>query len=297
VPHPYAAAAYVQTLADAEGADVVDMEAWGSRLLMRPLADSLADAAGPYPRTPIAAGADLAAGLDVLRTRGLVSVVLVPDPFASPEPETLARGFEVCRPFKTHFAVDRRRGDPWPSKSHLYKIRRAQRRCEVERISLTAALEDWLRLYGELSARHAIAGPARFSADHFRALAADPAFVAFAAKVDGRIAAMGLWFARDGVAVYHLGASDADGYAAGASYAIFAAAFEHFGDAGCIDLGGAAGLVDDPNDGLARFKQGFANTLATAWLCGSVLDQAAYARLTAGRAPTAYFPAYRAGGV
>ena len=292
--HPYASQAYVRTLAEAEGADTVAIEEWGCRLLIRPAPGGHADAAGPYPRTPIAADADLAAGLAALKARGVVAAVLASDPFSAPPPEAMERAFDVCRPFKTHFAVDRRLPEPGPSKNHLYKIRRAQRRCSIEQPALRDVLDDWTRLYGELSARHAIEGPARFSADHFRALAADPAFEVFAARIEDRVVAMGIWFVHNGVAVYHLGASDAEGYAAGASYAIFAAAFERFADAERIDLGGAAGVIDDSSDGLARFKRGFANSTAIAYICGAVLDPVAYAALSSGRVSCAYFPAYRA---
>jgi hypothetical protein len=124
-------------------------------------------------------------------------------------------------------------------------------------------------------------------------MADDPSYEVFAARQDGRIVAMAIWFAHDGVAVYHLGASDEAGYAVGASYALFDAAFEHFDFAERFDLGGAAGLDPGPGDGLARFKQGFANTTATAYVCGAVLDPAAYERLSAGQRAGGFFPAYR----
>ena len=50
---------------------------------------------------------------------------------------------------------------------------------------------------------------------------------------------------------------------------------------------------DDPDDGLAQFKRGFANAETVAYLCGAVLDHGRYAELVAGQPETAYFPAYR----
>jgi hypothetical protein len=292
VTHPYARAAYAEALAGAEGGSILEMPAWPGFAILRPVRGGLIDAVGPYPRTPLGSACDL--DLDRLREAGAVSVVMVPDPMHAPPEPALALAFEHCRPFKTHFVADRRAPGAWPSKHHRYKIRKARRGCQVERVRLGEVMADWTRLYAGLARRHAISGAADFTAAYFTVLAGDPAFETFVARQDGQIVAMAIWFEYDGVAVYHLGASDAAGYAVGASYAIFDAAFERFAAAQRFDFGGAAGVEAQADDGLARFKQGFANTETMACVCGSVLDPAAYARLTAGLPPTSYFPAYRA---
>jgi len=294
VRHPYASAAYAGALADAEGGGVLEIPEWGAHAILRPIRGGLIDAAGTYPRTPLTPASRLAHGVSRLRQSGAVSVVLVPDPMCAPPPAELAAAFEHCRPFKTHFVADRRAAGDWPSKPHRYKIRKARRACQVERLRLADALDDWTGLYGGLTRRHGIGGAADFTAAYFRALADDPAYQTFAARIDGRIVAMAIWFAHQDFASYHLGASDAAGYAVGASYAIFDAAFEHYADAARFDLGGAAGLEPRPDDGLVRFKRGFSNAAATAYICGQVLDAAAYARLSAPHGPTGFFPAYRA---
>jgi hypothetical protein len=104
---------------------------------------------------------------------------------------------------------------------------------------------------------------------------------------------MTIWCEHAGVAVSHLTAANTLGYANGANYALNAAAIAHFGGAAMVDLGGGAGLVDDPDDGLAQFKRGFANAEAVAYLCGAVLDPARYAALAAGGPAPGFFPAYR----
>ncbi len=291
--HPYGEAGYAAAIAGAEGWGVVDVPEWDTAMLLRPLAGGARDAAGPYPRAPIPKDADLRAGVERLRSLALVSAVLVPDPLFAPDGETLTAAFSVCRPFKTHFVVDRTARGYAPSKHHRYEIRRALGRCAVERVQLQDHLGDWSRLYAGLTDRRAIVGPAAFSEGYFAMMAADPTYETFAARVEGRIVAMAIWFEHDGVAVNHLGAADTAGYAAGASYALYDAAIEHYAQCRRVDLGGAAGVADDADDGLARFKRGFANAEATAFLCGEVLDQAAYARLVAGRPPTGFFPAYR----
>ncbi len=290
--HPYGAVAYGEALAAADGQKALDVPEWRSAVIVRPAAAGALDATGPYPRAPLGADADLAGGLQRLRSAGLVSVVLVPDPLNAPAPKALAAAFPVFRPFKTHFIVDRRAGAYAPSKHHRYEIRRAAAGCVVDRAPLSSVLPRWARLYAGLARRHDIRGPADFSPAYFDHLAASPAYETFVARVDGRIVAMAIWFQHGAVAVNHLGASDAEGYAAGATYALYDAAIQHFADAERLDLGGAAGLAEAADDGLARFKRGFANASASAYLCGAVLDQARYDELSAGR-DGAFFPAYR----
>jgi hypothetical protein len=293
--HPYARAAYAAALASAERGRILAVPEWPGHVVLRPIgATGLADVAGPYPRTPFGARCDLAGGLDRLRGSGAVTAVIVPDPLSAPPPAALAAAFEHCRPFKTHFVADRHAAGEWPSRHHRAKIRKARAAVQVARVDLARTIDDWNRLYAGLAERHMIAGAAAFAPAYVQTMADDPSYEVFAARQDGRIVAMAIWFAHDGVAVYHLGASDEAGYAVGASYALFDAAFDHFDFAERFDLGGAAGIDPSPDDGLARFKQGFANSTATAYVCGAVLDAAAYERLGSGRADAGFFPAYRA---
>jgi hypothetical protein len=290
--HPYARTDYAEALAFA-GAPL-DVPPWSSGVVVRDIVGNAGrDATGPYPRTVLPADADLQSGLDQLAASGLVSVVLATDPLAGARPERLATAFDLCRPFKIHQTIERARGYA-PDKHHRYEIRRAQARCVVETVSLSDRLADWRALYGGLVARHDIGGLAAFSDVHFAALAKMPDFEVFAATVGGEIAAMAIWFEHEGLACNHLGASNALGYANGASYALYAAAIERFGACDVIDLGAGAGVADDPSDGLVRFKRGFANAQATSWLCGAVLDEGRYRALGAGRPPEGFFPAYRA---
>jgi hypothetical protein len=95
------------------------------------------------------------------------------------------------------------------------------------------------------------------------------------------------------VAYYQLGASDSDGYEAQAMYGVIANAIAHFDDCTVFHLGGAAGLSAGEEDGLARFKRGFANHEVDAYFCGARLDPDRYAQLTKDRSATSFFPAYR----
>jgi hypothetical protein len=93
----------------------------------------------------------------------------------------------------------------------------------------------------------------------------------------------------------HFAAYDPEYYGSGVSTLLNVRELEHFATrARFYNHGGVPGS-DDRRTGLSRFKQAFSNTTRTAFLCGSILDASAYARLTADRpAPEpAFFPAYR----
>ncbi|HEY3949293.1 GNAT family N-acetyltransferase [Phenylobacterium sp.] len=287
--HPLASRAYAEALAGREA--VIAVPEWGAHVTRRPTPDGLCDAIGTYPLQVFARGADLAGGLQRLAAEGLVSMVMVPDPLLCPA-AGLARDFAVCRPFKTHFLVEPARGFE-PSKHHRERIRRGHRRCDVRQVALGDHLADWTALYDGLVARHSITGPAAFSEAYFRMLAAEPAICAFAAFVDGACAGMTLWFEAEGAVYNHLTAANELGYRNGANFALYDAAIARFMDAGVMNLGGGAGFAD-ADDGLTAFKRGFANGEVQAHICGAVLDQAAYDRLSAGRDGTRFFPAYRA---
>ena len=273
--HPFASARYAEGLA-APGA-VIAIPEWGSHLIRRPIEGGLSDAMGVYPLQVFASGADIADGLKRLACDGLVSAVLVPDPLHSAAAD-LARQFEICRPFKTHYLIDPARGDFAPSRHHGQELRRAARRGRVERVSLSTHLDVWRDLYAGLVARRAVSGAADFAPAYFDALAAEPAMQAFAAYAGEAIVGMSIWFAAEGVVYYHLSAVSPAGYAMGAAYSLVGAAVEHFAGQGVIHLGGGAGAAEG-SDGLAAFKRGFANNEVMAHVCGAVLDQAVYGRI------------------
>jgi len=168
---------------------------------------------------------------------------------------------------------------------------------EVERLETPAlCLDVWTALYDNLIQRHAIRGIARFGHDCFARQLTVPGLTAFRAVADGETVGMALWIREGADAFYHLAAYSEAGYRAKASFAIFHEALTHLRAEGVerVDLGAGAGRRADADDGLNRFKRGWANATRPAWLCGRILDADRYARLAAGR-ETAYFPAYREG--
>lgn len=290
--HPYASLSYARSL-DQIGQALAVPE-WGGHVLTRstPNGDG-DDAVGPYPLTVLGSGADLSGGLNHLKAQGLLSVVVVLDAASRPTIEALTAAFDFARPFKAHHVHDRRLGPPVYDKHHRYEIKRAHARVEAREIALADHLSDWISLYGELIARHDLSGIHAFSDAHHFALVAMPGLRAFGAFIDERLVSAHLFVTFEGRAISHLAASSAEGYAAGAAYAVNDIALERLSDCETINFGGGAGTSDTGGDGLSRFKSGFANTTETAWLCGAILDPDAYTTLSVGRQDNGYFPAYR----
>jgi hypothetical protein len=292
VTHPYASEAYAASLAHV-GAPFAVPE-WGGHVLVRETPDGgHRDAIGPYPITPIVAGADLAAGLARLAQAGLISVVLVADDRLRPDEASLGHAFRLMRRFKSHFVHDRTLGPPAYDKHHRYEIRRAQTRVEAREIALAEHLPAWEALYQDLVDRHGLCGLHAFPRAHHAMLAQLPGVRTFGAFADGALVSAHVFVTGDGYAISHLAASSPEGYRNGAAYAVNALALEALDDCEVVNLGGGAGMSDNPADGLIRFKKGFSNRIAASWLVGAVLDQGAYEALSAGRADDGFFPAYR----
>lgn len=267
-------------------------------LLERPVpGGSGRDLIGPYPLFTCPNWAGLADDLDDLAA-GIVSVVLVADPLAGVGERELRRAFpDRVVPFKDHQVRDLDAPAALPA-HHRRHVRRSSSAVEVEVCAepLDHA-DDWSRLYESLAARHGLVGIRAFSRSAFRRQLGLPGLIATRAERGGETVGMALWFEDAPNAYYHLGASSSEGYEVSASYALFAVALDHLRDRGVrwVDLGGAAG-AGSRDDGLVRFKRGWASEERAAYLCGRVLDRGAYARL-AGRhrdGPSGWFPAYRA---
>jgi hypothetical protein len=282
------------TYAEAFGLGTIDLPEWQTALLTRPIPSTeWSDALSCYPFTVFGKRPDLTAGLKRLSETGLVSVALVADPLTSPSPDLLCAAFEVCRPFKTHYLIDRDAGPIRFAKNHRWSVRQAQKRCHFEEIELAKNFETWLALYRHTVVRHRITGIHDFAPFYFRALAEMPAVTALAARHAGELIAIILWVRSGDIVYAHLEGGSPAAYRNYAIYGLIAAAMEHFADCRVIHLGGAAGVEEEEKDGLAHFKRGFANREATAYFCGNCLDAARYAKLIGDQPQTTYFPAYR----
>lgn len=291
---PYASLAYARVFEDS--AQPLYVEDWKTHLLVRDIPEARGrDAIGCYPIAVFGQDADLAKGVEWLKQQGLVAVGLVPDPFTAPPASELAQVFPLCVQFKTHCIVDYAKEVRY-SKHHRYEVKRAHERVRVEQVNLADHVDAWTALYGDLIDRHQIDGLARLSKDAFQRLLLVDGLTTVAAFVEQRVVSMHLWLT-DPVrrAAYSLlAASDREGYALGAAYAVYDASIRLFSDLEVLSLGAGAGLSSSEDDGLTRFKSGFANAEVQAYFCGVVLDSQRYAALTGNASATAVpFPTYR----
>ncbi len=290
--HPYGSKVYADSLAHL-GAPLAVPE-WGGHVLARPTpSGARQDAMGPYPLTVVAPGANVAAGLARLKAADLVSVVLVLDGRLRPPLEALDAAFDFARPFKSHHLYDRGLGPLTYDKHHRYELKRALAEVQVREIALPDHRHAWGDLYGELAARRGLGDLHAFPPAYHEALTRLPGLRMFGAFIEDRLVSAHLFVTQDGYAISHLAASSAEGYAARAAYAVNDIAVAELTDCGLINFGGGAGFVDDPADGLVRFKRGFCNAVAPSYLCGAVLDRDAYRALSAGYDQSGFFPAYR----
>jgi hypothetical protein len=232
----------------------------------------------------------------------LVSLALVTDPFGDYDPAYLRRCFkDVAVPYKEHFVVELSCfDDTFSSSRHYIYARKALREIAVEKCDEPAEhIDEWVRLYDNLIARHAICGISAFSCESFAKQLRVPGIVAFRAVREGETVGMTLWYVRENYGYYHLGAYSGAGYLLRASYAMFRSAIRYFAASGLqwLNLGAGAGVNGDSMDGLSQFKRGWATGTRTAYFCGRIFDRDKYRDITKakGISSTGYFPAYRLG--
>lgn len=260
------------------------------------------DAMGPYPlyccRDWTGIAADLASLSD-----DLVSLALVTDPFGNFDEDSLRRWFDVVVPFKKHFLVDLNRNPlETISKHHRYYAYRALENTRVEIVECPQAYhQQWVELYDVLIRRHDLRGIKAFSPESFRRQLNVPGMIMLRAESDGETVGMHLWYLQNGVAYSHLMALSERGYELSASYALYHRAIDLFGalgdpQVGWLNIGAGAGLAGS-DDGLTRFKSGWANDSRIAYFVGKILNRPRYEQLVAERnaAASRYFPAYRHG--
>jgi len=279
------------------------LSASGGWLLRRAIAGAdFHDATGCYPLFACPLWSGLRQDLEDL-VADCVSVALVADPFAPIPPSELRELFDRVTEFKQHFVVDLRSNPSATiSKHHRYYARKALDEVEVRRSEDPPALADeWAQLYGHLVERHSLRGIKAFSRAAFDVQLRVPGLVMLRAMLDGGGVGAHLWYVAGEVAYSHLMALGPQGYQRGAAYALYweavANAAQHFGPAvRWLDLGSGAG-VGQADEGLSRFKRGWANQQRPVYFCGRIFNADAYERLVRSRGigQSDYFPAYREG--
>ena len=257
------------------------------------------DAMGPYPMFFCRDWSRLDEDLSGLATE-LVSVVVVADPFARQSRDNLEKTFDRVVRFKDHYVAELNQPpELFVRPSHRAHSRRALRSLEVDVHERPwEHIDDWVRLYANLTRRHSISGLRSFSRLAFEKQLKTPGLVMFRATAGSEIVGLDLWFVQGDVAYGHLAAFSDLGYGLRASYATKWTMLNYFmGRVKWVDLAGSSGISVNEMDGLAKFKSGWSTTTNAAYLCERILRPDVYEAL-AGRRPTStegYFPAYRAG--
>ena len=231
----------------------------------------------------------------------LVSLVFVADPFGEYEEELLKGCFpDLVIPYKEHFVVDL--ALPFEdslSGHHARNVRKALKLVDVEYCREPDEFADeFIMLYAELKKRHKIQGIAAFSKDSLRKQLRVPGLKMFRGVEKKETVGIILFYVQDDVAYYHLGVYSEKGYETRASYALFANALGYFATRlRWVNLGAGAGVYCDGNDGLTRFKKGWATGSRTAFICGRIFNRALYDDLCRRRGIVGddFFPLYRKG--
>ena len=269
-------------------------------ILERPIPGTASsDAMGCYPMFDCGDWSQLPDDLEELQ-KELVSLTLVPAPFAPYDRALLERCFGRVVHFKDHFVADLSRPvEEIVKRTHRKSARRALRNVDVRVCTRPEDhLDTWADLFSTLAGRHNITGLRAFSKQAFAQQFNIPGMVMFEARADGATVGLDLWYVQDDVAYGHLAACSAHGYKLSASYATKWFLMHYFADkVRWIDFGGVAGVKSNGSDGLAKFKQGWSTGTKPVFLCGRIFQADAYNDLVEARQAgvTEYFPAYRDG--
>jgi len=225
-------------------------------------------------------------------------MTLVTDPFGEYDKSLLQRCFkDVTFPFKKHFIIDLQK--PGISKHHRYYALKALRKVHVEECAVPIQfLDEWLGLYRTLVEKYNIQGILAFSRDSFAKLLSIPDLIMLRVIYNDTTVGAQLYLTQGDVVHCHLGVANEIGYKVGAIYALDWYSIEYFsGRAHWINLGGGLDISDSKNDGLSRYKKGWASDTRTVYLCGRIFNNEKYTEILKAKkiAPTNYFPAYRHG--
>ena len=259
------------------------------------------DAIGCYPFFSSRNWEALSKDIDSLQD-SCITVTMVTDPFGPQKEADLKAVFRdhLIR-FKRHHVIDlSKHMESYVCRHHRRNALKALTNVSVELCDRPELFVDrWQRLYGHLIQKHAIKGMLTFSKNSFMKMLRVPGVTMFRAIAGQQTVCMQIWYEQDDIAYYHLGASDACGYKLKSAFALFWTAINHFSDKGLkwIGLGSGAGLRDAQEDGLSRFKKGWANAYRYTYLGGRVLNPDLYQRMCRirGGEQSNYFPSYRQG--
>lgn len=272
-------------------------ESW---VLEREIKDSSClDIAGCYPlmacKNWLGVEADIA-NLD----DQYASFTMVADPLGSYSPDLLQSAFpDLCTVFKYHYIIDLQSDYTRTySSTHKRNAKKARKSLSICREDTPVdVLDPWIEMYQNLVQRHQITGVSAFSSHAFFEQLQTSGIIVYTARMGAKLVGMILFYEMAGHVYYHLGAYLQEGYDNKASFGIFDEAIHDFSQAGYgfLNMGGGAGAEENAEDGLSRFKRGWASHSRPAYLCGKILNRSVYNTLVQkrGGVHSGFFPAYR----
>lgn len=276
----------------------------GLQLIERQIRPGLSDLMGLYPYAMCRTFAALAgpADLAAMRATGAVAVSFVADPFATDMVQTALANWAVCRRFKTHFVIDL--ADGWHSRLARTTRRYIRRGHEAQTTRIVTAdasghAPEFWALYAPAMRRLGASGIQKMSPDMIAdQLAVPGVFLTLShARDSGTLTGAMISYVHDSHVSAHLVGFDATPHT---SYVLIDAGASHAESLGCrwFNIGGPAGMKDDPSDGLYAFKRRWTPHQRETMLCGQILNPGAYAALCAetDTQDAGFFPAYRAPG-
>lgn len=232
----------------------------------------------------------------------LVAVSAVTDPLGDYDTDTLQLAFpDLCRPFKKHYIIDLRRD--WRThlaRQHRQNIAKALRSLVFpEPGPPLDHFEEWASLYAGLADRKSFGGVARYDREAHLAQLGIRGAVGFRAYLNDELVGMSVWYPDERDTYCHFAAASPVGYGNSAMFGLHWSALQYFETQGlsAVSIGSGRGIVEDDNDGLSRFKRGWATRTATAYLVGRIFDRDRYEELRrrTGIEGDDYFPIYRKG--
>ncbi len=280
--------------------EIVTLPHSGLQLIKRGAGNGYFDLSGVYPFSMCRDWRKLADDRGFLEDTGAVAVVLVGDPFATPIIRDVCSGWTVNQRFKTHCVVEL--SADWRSMRRKRLRTYANSSLRLQTVELVADCREYSKMLWELYQntirRHNVSGIQRLSQSVIAQQLEIPGVNLFVASDDTETTGALMAFRHGETANFHLLFLTDRAYKLKTSYALIQTMLEEFENQGIryVNLGGAAGPDDKTTDGLFRFKSGWTRDFRQSVLCGNILDQKAYFKLTekntSGR--LAYFPAYRA---
>jgi len=280
--------------------EIITLPASGMKLIKRNIRKDLFDVTGLYPYSLCREWSKLGSDLSFLRELGAVSIVFVASPFCAMELEKIIPNWVLCKPFKQHFIVNL--NENWRSqrtKNTRYYCNASFKHQEVEIVRGSEKYAElFWSLYKPTIDKHNISGIQKMSLSIIaKQLRVKGAQLLIARQEDIPVGAM-IVYNQGEVANAHLMGLSSEAYKIHTSYALIYTALTAFEEQGCrfANLGGSAGLKNNPRDGLHRFKSRWTKDIRTSLLCGEILNADAYKLLVGesfAQPEVNFFPEYR----